>query len=111
MTTNSIRKALNSLKKRAAKRSIFVNTWLVADEQSVENMYLGLADRGLGFDFGDFFSYSKRNPLMSTVYKSDVVGRLYAEANMEIIHFAPGNWRGNHENGITRSDVVVSILT
>ena len=111
MTTNAIRKALNSLAKRSAKSSIFVNTWLIADEQSVENMRLCKADRPLGFDFGDFFSYSKHNPLMSTVYKSDVVGRLYAEANMEIIHFAPGNWRGNHENGIHTQDIVVSILT
>ena len=111
MTKNSIRNALNSLTKRSAKRSIFVNTWHIADEQSVGNMLLGKADRKLGLDFGDFFSYSENNPLVSTVYKSDVVARLYSEANMQIIYFAPGNWRGDSENGITSQDLVVSILT
>jgi len=73
-------------------------------------MRMGYSDRELKYDFGDFLTYDKNNPLVCTAYKLHFILDLYKNAGMEIIDIQKGAWRGE---GISNDfqhyqDVIIS---
>jgi hypothetical protein len=82
------------IKSSCAKNSIQFNTWLIIDDESRYSLALGIADRTLPIDCGDYLTYSKTNPLVCTAYKIEAVRNLYASAGLEILKIERGAWRG-----------------
>jgi hypothetical protein len=94
LTPQACRRALEVIKSSCAKNSIQFNTWLIIDDESRYSLALGIADRKLPIDCGDYLTYSKTNPLVCTAYKIEAVRNLYASAGLQILKIERGAWRG-----------------
>jgi len=111
LTPQACVRALKSIARAMVPGGLSVNTWLIIDDNSVQSLAMGVADRQLPIDYGEFLSYSAHNPLMCTAYKSPSIARFYEEAGLKIVGFLPGSWRGQGiTNGITYQDIILSEL-
>lgn len=110
LTPKACEKAINFISHNSKKGCFFFNTFLIVDNQSMSSMRMGYSDRELKYDFGDFLTYDKENPLVCSAYKLDFILELYKNAGMEIIDIQKGAWRGE---GISndfqhQQDVIIS---
>ena len=110
LTPKACEKAINFISHNSKKDCVFFNTFLIVDNQSMSSMRMGYSDRELKYDFGDFLTYDKKNPLVCTAYKLHFILELYKNADMEIIDIQKGAWRGE---GISNDfqhyqDVIIS---
>lgn len=94
LTPQACRTALETIKKSSAKNSIQINTWLIIDDESRYALTMGLADRELPFDCGEYLTYSVKNPLVCTAYKINAIRSIYKDAGLEILKIDRGAWRG-----------------
>jgi hypothetical protein len=94
LTPQACRRALEAIKKSSSKNSIQINTWLIVDDESKYALALGIADRKLPIDCGEYLTYSEKNPLVCTAYKIESIRNLYTNAGLEILKIERGAWRG-----------------
>jgi hypothetical protein len=94
LTPQASSRALKFIRGCAAKTSLQVNTWLIIDDESKYALAAEIADRKLPYDFGDYLTYTKQNPLVCTAYKLEAIKRMYDEAGLEIVRIDRGAWRG-----------------
>lgn len=108
MTPKTCFSALKSIADHSRRNAIQCNTWVIVDEMSRYAMSAKIADRDIPFDFGDYLSYSKTNPLICTAYKIDTINALYDACGLEILEILYGSWRGYTNNHIHSQDIIVS---
>lgn len=94
LTPQACRRALEAIKNSSAKNSIQINTWLIIDDESRYALALGMADRKLPIDCGEYLTYSEKNPLVCTAYKIEAIQEMYLSAGFEILKIERGGWRG-----------------
>lgn len=110
LTPQACRRALESISKSSAKKSIQINTWLIIDDESRYALALGIADRKLPIDCGEYLTYSKINPLVCTAYKIEAIRNIYADAGLEILKIERGAWRGIATKNLANhyQDIIIS---
>jgi len=110
LTPQACREALKTIRRSCAKDSMQVNTWLIVDDESRFSLSAGMSDRQLPYDFGEYLTYSKANPLVCTCYKLEVIQKMYSEAGFEIVSIERGSWRGeSYKNSANHyQDIIVS---
>ena len=61
------------------------------------------------FDFGDFLTYSRENPLVCTAFKIENF-EFYEKADLEILDIEHGSWRGKYfKNSASHyQDIIIS---
>ena len=110
LTPQACLQALKTIKGSCLSSGIQVNTWLIVDDESKYSMDAQIADRQLPKDYGDFLTYSEKNPLVCTAYKLEAIERMYLDAGLEIIKIDRGSWRGpTYQNNPKHyQDIIIS---
>lgn len=98
---------LKILTSASCPETTMVHTWLILDKYAERALQEGRADRRLPFAVHGIRTYSKRSPLVCTVYQIDDVREIYNKAGREILHIDFGSWSGRN-NGVIDQDIVVS---
>lgn len=96
LSSDAAQIGLQSISKISQNDCIHVNTWLIVDDMSTYGLLTKQCDRELPYDFGDFLTYSKENPLVCTAFKINKILEFYEKANLEILDIERGSWRGKY---------------
>lgn len=110
LTTAAARNSLLSIARISDPCCVHINTWLIIDELSRFSLKTKQADRSLPYDMGEYFTFSKENPLLCTAFKLEHIMKFYDDAGLEIVSIDRGSWRGNGFKNDANSyqDVIVS---
>lgn len=110
LTPESCKSMLESIVASSKKDAIHFNTWLIIDDESRYALHAGIADRRLGFDYGEFLTYSEKNPLLCTAYKEEYIFAYYEELGLEIVDIQKGSWRGPiySNEALHYQDIIIS---
>ncbi|OUU13805.1 MAG: hypothetical protein CBB97_25555 [Candidatus Endolissoclinum sp. TMED37] len=111
LTPNGCDKSLNFIKNNLSQDGYSFNSWLLIDPLSKASLKIGASDRKLNYDYGEYMSYSKENPLVCSAYKIDFVEKIYDKNELEIVSILRGSWRGGEKNTFNHyQDIIVSKL-
>jgi SAM-dependent methyltransferase len=108
LTPQACDAAMEAIAAALTPDGLAINTWLVIDDASLRALAARITDRELPFDFGDFLTYRRDNPLVCTAYKAGFVKRCHERAGLELIDFLPGSWRGDADNKVSYMDITVA---
>jgi hypothetical protein len=110
LTPSAVNSALNFVNEISNKDTISINSWIIIDDESKNNLSEKKTDRVLNIDMGDYLTYSKSNPLVCTAYKIEKIQEFYKKNGLEIINISKGHWRGGSQKNIfnTKQDIIIS---
>ncbi len=95
LTSQAVLCTLEFIRNNLDDEGLSINTWLILDNQSYLSMEMGLSDRSVHrYDFGNFVSKSKNNPLSCAIYKLEFIEESYKTAGLKIRLIKRGSWRG-----------------
>ena len=111
MTYQGALNALESISANASEKSVQLNSWLIVDDISLLGMHIGIADRQLPHDMGDFLTNNTLSPLECTAFKQNIIFDLYHRAGLEIIDIEYGGWRNKSKPNTKTNhyqDIIIS---
>ena len=112
LTPQAFINALKFINKCLDENGLAINSFLILDNESYLSMKMGNSDRpnNCMYDFGNFISTDKKNPLTATIYKLEFIEEAFKNNGLKIRSIQKGSWRGsNYKNNFLHyQDIIVA---